>query len=134
MAGIWDDLVQALAAKKTTVPQPAAGVAPVPTPGSDGYVPIPAGGGAAPADGTIMGMQPASFAAFAGGLAAALAPENTWQKGLGTFAQGLGTEAMTTKSVGTPVKGAQLKKKEKTKSTLRVPDLKLDLSNTLLGR
>lgn len=130
MAGFIDMLQAALSGKQKPV-SPVAGLTTGGVPSASGAVlNIPTGeelGGA----NTIMGMEPAKFAMLAGGISSALAPKGTWQHELGGFAQTLGKGATTAKRIGADVKGAELKKKSKLAA---LPELKIDLSKTLLGR
>ena len=60
----------------------------------------------------ILGLDPNQFAAIAGGIGSALAPPDTWQSRLGSFAAQLGKGRLVGERVGKDVKGAELKKKE----------------------
>lgn len=136
MAFDISQLLQALSLGSTPkVAGAVPGVAPaaIPTaPGAAGAVlNVPTGNELGAGGGTVLGIPTNQFAMLAGGLASALAPENTWQQSLGQFAQTLGKGAEFGKRIGADVEGAKLKKKQ---SKLGVVDTKLDLSDTLLGR
>lgn len=77
---------------------------------------------------TILGFAPEKFATFAGGLAAALAPPNTWQSRLGKLAVGMAKGKTFGKGIGADVQGAKLKKKEEPEPEKSSPKSRLTSS------